>query len=274
MSIMRRVQTWPLRPSESGADPYLARVQHEWWSPGRSIRFVRRHNHVVLLVLDGKGSFRAGATTYALHSGSVLSLVPEIPHRIDADLSHPLQTLRLIIAGTDPSAWLSQATGSASGAWRPRSWDSLRDLGLRMKAEAQRGDAQAPRIAAHLLAIFAADLQRGLGSSTGPDDLAERARALIAKQPRQAPSLNELAARCGVSPEHLCRRFTAAFGEAPMRYAQGLRQHEAEELLSDDGATLAEIARQLGYADAFAFSKAFRRWTRRSPSQWKRERRA
>jgi AraC-like DNA-binding protein len=47
--------------------------------------------------------------------------------------------------------------------------------------------------------------------------------------------------------------------------------HErALELLSRPALRLAEIAERLGFADASAFSKAFRRWTGRSPSDVRR----
>ncbi|MBB4929608.1 AraC-like DNA-binding protein [Lipingzhangella halophila] len=44
----------------------------------------------------------------------------------------------------------------------------------------------------------------------------------------------------------------------------------AADLLRDTEATVATVARQVGYEDAFAFSVAFKRVRGRSPSTWRR----
>lgn len=269
---MRRTRSWPLGRPAHGPEPWVGRVQHEWWHPGRSIRFVRRHNHVLLVVLAGRGRLRTGDTLADLGPGSLCSLIPEVPHAVESSFTEPLEILRLVLDGGDPSFWLRAHTGSPSAAWLPREAEAVRDSAQRIEAEARGGRAEAAALAAHHLAILGLLLRRGLSGAGNVDNLAERARARIAREPRRPPSLEDLASDCGVSPEHLCRRFSAAFGEPPLRYAQGLRRREAEDLLADADRPLADIARSLGFADAFAFSKAFRRWTGEAPSRWRKAR--
>jgi len=78
-----------------------------------------------------------------------------------------------------------------------------------------------------------------------------------------------VARACGVSSGHLSRRFAAECGEPPGAYLTALRVHTAGELLREPGVQVAEVARQLGYADPLSFTKAFTRWTGRSPSAWR-----
>jgi AraC-like DNA-binding protein len=47
------------------------------------------------------------------------------------------------------------------------------------------------------------------------------------------------------------------------------RRAEAERLLSQGKASLSDVALRLGFADQSAFSRAFKRWTERSPSEWR-----
>nr|WP_245646307.1 AraC family transcriptional regulator [Nocardiopsis trehalosi] len=75
-----------------------------------------------------------------------------------------------------------------------------------------------------------------------------------------------LAALAGASRTAFTRRFTALVGEPPMAYLTGWRMELAAELLTDPDATVAAVARRVGYADAFAFSAAFKRVCGVSPS--------
>ncbi|MEU9575691.1 AraC family transcriptional regulator [Streptomyces chilikensis] len=75
-----------------------------------------------------------------------------------------------------------------------------------------------------------------------------------------------LAARAGVSRALFAKRFTRLMGRPPLAYVTECRMDEAEALLSDTDLGMAQIARSVGYADAFGFSAAFKRHKGRSPS--------
>lgn len=81
-------------------------------------------------------------------------------------------------------------------------------------------------------------------------------------------SLATLADVAGVSRTTLARRFTELTGEPPLAYLTDLRMTLAAELLAAPGATVATVARQVGYADAFGFSAAFKRERGTSPSSY------
>lgn len=81
-----------------------------------------------------------------------------------------------------------------------------------------------------------------------------------------------LAATAGVSRALLAKRFAALVGEPPLGYLTGWRMTVAADLLAEPGATVAQVARSVGYADPFGFSTAFKRARGLSPSQWRRSR--
>lgn len=68
-----------------------------------------------------------------------------------------------------------------------------------------------------------------------------------------------MAQRCDVSAEHLARLFVRYTGEGPNKLLFRLRMNKAAHLLTDSNQSIADIAEDVGYNDAFAFSKAFRR---------------
>jgi AraC-like DNA-binding protein len=98
---------------------------------------------------------------------------------------------------------------------------------------------------------------------------------MLHSDPAHPWTLPALAARTGVSRAGLARRFTALVGRPPMTYLREQRLALAAELLREPDATLAVVADRVGFANAFAFSAAFKREHDISPSEYRmRETRA
>jgi AraC-like DNA-binding protein len=72
-------------------------------------------------------------------------------------------------------------------------------------------------------------------------------------------SLEELAKRCGMSRTAFAARFRNTMGHPPLAYLRTLRMQMAIRLLSETSGTLEQVAGEVGYRDAFSFSKVFRR---------------
>ncbi|MBW8792132.1 MAG: helix-turn-helix transcriptional regulator, partial [Streptomyces sp.] len=94
---------------------------------------------------------------------------------------------------------------------------------------------------------------------------------LLHEDPARRWTVAELAARVGQSRATFAARFTRAVGEPPLTYLTGWRMALAADLLRDTEETVAAVAREVGYEDAFAFSVAFKRARGVSPSDWRRQ---
>lgn len=86
----------------------------------------------------------------------------------------------------------------------------------------------------------------------------ERAREMLEDSDRE-PSLGEVAEAAAISKFHLLRLFKSAFGCTPSGYWRARRLDRGRRLLVATSMTVAEIAVALGYEDASAFIRAFRR---------------
>jgi len=62
-------------------------------------------------------------------------------------------------------------------------------------------------------------------------------------------------------------------GTSYRQLLQQVRQDFAEQRLSENIQSITDIALQLGYAETAVFSRHFRSWTGKSPSQWRLENR-
>lgn len=97
-----------------------------------------------------------------------------------------------------------------------------------------------------------------------------RAITLIHGDPARAWSVASLAGEVAMSRSAFAARFTELVGEPPMRYLSRWRVHVATASLTEDRASIGELAARLGYRSEAAFSRAFKRVTGRSPGAVRR----
>jgi AraC-like DNA-binding protein len=102
------------------------------------------------------------------------------------------------------------------------------------------------------------------------DPAVAKALTLVHSQPGSPWTVESLAHEAGLSRAAFARRFTALVGEPPMAYLTGWRLDLAADLLLADDATLASVARSVGYATPFALSAAFKRVRGISPAEHRR----
>ncbi|MBX6381710.1 MAG: AraC family transcriptional regulator [Microbispora sp.] len=102
------------------------------------------------------------------------------------------------------------------------------------------------------------------------DPAVGEALRLMHERPAHRWTVAELAAGVGMSRAAFAARFKSMAGEPPLTYLTGWRMTLGADLLGDTDATVAAVAREVGYEDAFAFSVAFKRAYGVSPSAWRR----
>lgn len=83
-------------------------------------------------------------------------------------------------------------------------------------------------------------------------------------------TLELLAREVGVSRSVLALRFRASMGDTPLSYLRTVRMQRAMRLLSESDATLERVASEVGYHDAFSFSKAFKKVVGVSPGEFRK----
>ncbi|MCM8730393.1 AraC family transcriptional regulator [Hephaestia sp. GCM10023244] len=106
---------------------------------------------------------------------------------------------------------------------------------------------------------------KGLG-----DDRVATAIRRMHEQPTTAWTVARLASEAAMSRSAFFDRFRRAVGTAPMEYLLHWRMVLAKEMLRSDAGSVGEIARQVGYGSASAFSVAFTRHVGMPPSVYAR----
>ncbi len=108
--------------------------------------------------------------------------------------------------------------------------------------------------------------------SVNPQGVA-RARELLHAHVEQPLALAELAMASGLDGFTLIRKFKQAYGQTPHAYQIDLRLNRAKQLLKQ-GATLADVAHQLGFADQAHFQRQFKQRHATTPKNYQGDLRA
>ncbi|BAL90018.1 putative AraC-family transcriptional regulator [Actinoplanes missouriensis 431] len=101
------------------------------------------------------------------------------------------------------------------------------------------------------------------------DPCVGQALRIMHEEPHRQWTVAGLAAATGVSRAAFARRFTDLVGQPPMTYLTHWRLDLAAESLRTTDATIATIARRVGYANAFALTVAFKRVRGATPQQFR-----
>lgn len=120
-----------------------------------------------------------------------------------------------------------------------------------------------------LLKIFPFDLTTEQSTSA---PLSERVRTILGTalaHRATLPTTGQIAAQFGISAATLKRRL-AEEGTSMQALKDRCRHELALDLLRDQSLPFGEIALRLGFSDAASFTRAFRSWSGRSPSAYRR----
>ena len=131
-----------------------------------------------------------------------------------------------------------------------------------------RIDDPLPRSDAILCRLLERQAESALARFPADADFAARVRGEVERQLKNGEvSADSVAEALGQSSRTLRRRLNEA-GVSYQALLDNVRCERARRSLARPGASVAEVAFELGFSDPSAFHKAFRRWTGRRPSDW------
>jgi len=175
-------------------------------------------------------------------------------------------------------AFLAEEVGLLPARLRRESWLPVEDPATITRRfqdlveEARPGDALAHAACVHRLHLLLLAAERA-GAADEDDEQRARAHYATARQLftegwDRIASVEAVAEHCGISHAWLCRLFKRYGGCTPRQFWTSQRIRAAADRLWRDDIDLATVAEQVGFADQFAFSKAFKRVMGAAPSTW------
>lgn len=213
---------------------------------------------IVMACVRGSGWCELAGQRHTILPGQVLVIPPGVPHSYGADRDDPWTLWWLHVTGPDLPELLRISRLTAQTPVRAVA-DVYRVVALIEEAvrtlerdPTGRSLLMASGAAWHLLTILSASPRAG--DETSP---ADRAGEYLREHLGERVSVADLAGLAQLSPSHFAALFRRRFGVPVLRYQTELRMARARELLDTSSAPVAVIAREVGYADPFYFSRQF-----------------
>ena len=232
---------------------------------------------LIILCLRGEGWFQHQGRRREMRPGDFVWLPARQAHAYGAAAARPWTIAWAHFAGDEVTSWrafLETCAGSTDASWTvPR--DHVDEVALeRVYRALERGHALRHQLAAASdLRTSFSKLAEVLVERPGLRTARDRVAASIESLRRDSARpyrLEELASAAAMSVTHYCAHFRRLAGFAPIDFLIRLRVQHACTLLDTTKLTIAEIASTVGYADAYYFTRCFRRVMGCSPQRYRK----
>ena len=221
----------------------------------------------VVLLTGGAGRYaQPGVRPVSVLPGDVIVIMPTLPHAYGPQPRDTWHEIYLVFDGPLFDCWHDELQRVQpivrTGAVEP--WERrFRDVAAAPTHLTQMALLQT------MLAQLIDFQTQSLTPSTKWFDRAQQLLAGPAKDPKCDPKA--VARALGVGNEVFRKTFKRLAGVSPGRFRESAVLRQAASLLLKNDHTLADIAEQTGYCDAFHFSKRFKQTLGISPTQYRHQ---
>lgn len=254
-----------------GCDLFPCNCGYQNCTPSHSYGPAVRDHYILHLVTGGKGCFTILGKTYTVSAGKFFFIPPDTLNYYEADAADPWQYTWIGMKGDILAPFFERLGISAEnpvGKFTAELYELAKNI-----FEDMSNDVTASLSAVGRCYLFLHCLERGLGitetAQKRPSENVERAMALIDKSLHKPLSVAALADKVGIDRSYLCSVFKRELGCSPQQYILNRKMDKAKYFLSSTAENVKYIALSLGYDDPFVFSRAFKKVTGMSPSDWR-----
>lgn len=257
-------------------DLYLCFCGRSICQPDHSIGPAAHPNYVLHYILEGKGEYRINNHVYSLSAGQGFLMKPNIMSSYKADHITPWKYLWIGFDGSYAKELLSQiGLSSRTLTFSANCGDKLLEVINRML------ECDADGISYHLylqtqLYVFFYHLSQVLSVKsnklhTGQQNYYIRmAEEFVEKYYAQNIHVQDIADYVGICRSHLTTLFQDNLQMSPSEYITHFRLTRAHEQLAISNFSIGKIAEICGYQDPLVFSRAFKKMTGMTPTQYRR----
>ena len=254
---------------------HLSYCGREKCDPGASFGPYIRNNYVIHVINAGKGIYKIGDREFRVKAGEMFVIYPGDMTYYEADHNDPwsymwigfnglrAKTIVEAIGFTKEKPVLD--VGNVSG---------IRDSIDRMLKARQLNHIDAMRRMSALYETLAIMMELNENENTHAQNTnvkyVNMAIDCIASGYSENIKISEIASKVGINRSYLTSIFKQQLGMSPQEYLINFRIEKAADLLRTTADPIGSIAVAVGYSDPLTFSKAFRKKTNMTPTEYRK----
>ena len=264
--------------SETSMDLYLIHVGKETCSPGHAYGPSGRDEYIIHFVISGKGIFTTHGITYHLKANEMFLIRPDEDIFYQADTEDPWSYFWIGFNGIMTKKLLNSCGFSKKSPVLPiANIETVKSLVSQILDASHLTFSHELKRKAFLLALFSylIDSHQDLNASSknkyerNSNTYVVQAIDYIKQHHSLGINVSDIADYIGISRAYLNRTFQKELGISVQRFLVDFRMHKAANLLVSSNSSINEIADAVGYDDALAFSKAFKKKFNFSPKNFR-----
>ena len=259
-------------------DLQLAYCGSEQCAPGHRFGPNRRECFVLHVVRSGEGRLLLDGEEFRLGEGFAFVLRAHQEAWYEADHERPWNYFWVGFSGVDAEACVRKAGFPKERPFRPvgcteklgEYLDEMLDAHQLNFWSSLRRNANLMLFFSELIQDYTSTQSLRQSYSYSSSSYVRYVKDYIDRYYEKKLRIGAIAEYIGVNRSYLSNSFRRETGVSPQEYLMGIRIRRAQTLLRESGLMIAEIAQQVGYPDALAFSRIFRQRVGLSPSAYRR----
>ena len=273
MNILNTYNEFNTNNFDLNVDHYGAEICSKNYSFGPTVR----DNYVLHFIVDGKGKFTIDGITTQLKTGDMFILPKGKVAFYQADGEHPWTYLWVGFSGSKAENILSKtqlldhyfchSTLESKVLDQIVKLTQFRDQKLDDVTELQL-TAELYKLLAFLMKEFPSKAMSD--SSILIQNYIKQAKKIIHTQYGKPLKISDIAKKLNLNRSYLYKIFKEETGYSLKDYLIQIRMEKSADLLTRTTFHISEIANAVGFPDALAFSKAFKKHFGQSPSHYRK----
>jgi AraC-like DNA-binding protein len=240
---------------------------------GHSYGPALRDHFLIHYILSGSGTFKVDGKCYELYENQGFLICPDVITYYEASKETPWTYTWVGFRGIRAEAFLKSANLDRNNPIFFSSGEVIKKYFEEMKNSHRYKYAYELRLQG-ILSILLSELIEGAKSNIIPiegekDIYIRKALQFIESNYSRNMSIAVLARHIGLNKNYFSTLFREVLGIPPKEYITKYRISKACELLSNQGLTISEVSRSVGYDDPLGFSKIFKQIKGISPKAYR-----
>ena len=227
-------------------------------------------------VAEGTGTLELSAISYRLVPGMAFAYAPGIAHRITSDPAAPMLKYYIDFVGKAAEQLLAKSVLTSGNVVQLSSPQEVTDIFEWLQRRGMSETCMGAEICAALLPVLVITINQHAVPYGALDlralETYQRAKRIMEERFLSLRSAEEAARACHVDRSYLSRLFQRFGQTTPYQFITRLKMNRAASLLLDQRMLVKEAADALDFADAFHFSRTFKRIYGISPERFIRQR--